>query len=763
MFVRTLILAIMILLQLACESKSGQSNAAQTSSAVKSEQFGLEASAAPTSYQYQTRSLLEDMRYCEVRHRGIVIDPGSDWSDSHRSFHMADFDDVEHTNRAGSSSGRVRTRKLVYDFWLDQAAKGVLVSFRAEGEAARNVVLFVDGRRVGAARINSGDSKVFKFGPVDTELAAGRHTLTWRFTGGSRSSGAAVALLDWVRVYLPDNGPDAYLPAVKSNLIQDVVLGDQPRQGLALRSPGSVRCAVLAFEGARVKVDVGYWGVGAGVAQVRVVTPDGRRVVLAERKVEAEESAEWLPLDLALDAFAGQLVGVEFAALEASSSGRVVFGEPALARRVQVRPPVTARNVVMVVAGGLSRKLIPPWGDRQGKGTLFDLADHGVVFESYRANSTLVTSVMATLLSGAPPGRHMIGDPAARVPAKIQLISEVLRKGGGRSAFFTNVPYSFPAFGFERGWHEFASLSPVEDRPASEPFTLAKRWLLAEVEEAPERKRLLVLHLRGGHPPWDLSADEVKALPPDDYGGILEARRGATVLREIRTRHSQSRRRLGPRDQIRLEAMQDAALRKQDEGFGALVQALEDSGQLEQTLFVFAGDVAMGDPPSVPFAPLGKLEAGRLMPPLIVRFPGNVRARERSTALVTPEHVARTLFEALELEPPEYARGPSLSGALNHGVGLTDYGLLATQGHRYAHYVGRWRLRGSLGETPGLCNFEVDPACQTDVYSTNPLIAHWMWRSALRAFEDERGQPPAKREAADIDDATRAALSVYGL
>jgi arylsulfatase A-like enzyme len=707
-------------------------------------------------------SLLESVQFCELRHRGLSIDLGSDWGDSHRSFHVGSSLDVEPTLRAGSSSGRVRTRKLVYDFWMDAPARSVSVSFRAQGEAASQVILFVDGRRVGAARLTKETSKVHQFGPFDFELSAGRHELVWRFIGGSRVASTPVALLDWVRLFLPDNGPQSYSPAVKQSVLQDVVLGDVPREGLAIRAPGSVRCPLLSTTGTRVVVDVGYWGVGEGVAQVVAVTADSRRVVLAERKVVGNDTAQWLELDLALDAFDGQLIGLEFAALESTAAGRVVFAEP---RLVKTRPEAQvnlARNVVVVIAGGLSRRLIPPWSDRQGKGSLFDLADQGVVFEGYRTTSTLVSAVVGSLLSGFPPGATQMLDASARLPERVPLLSEAMRKEGGRNAFFTNVPYTAAAFGFNRGWHDFVEISPVANRPATEPFLLAKRWLETDIQQAPERRRLVVMHVRGGHPPWDVSSDEAQLLPPKDYEGVIEPRRAASVLRDFRNRSARSARKLSPQDIVRLDALQDAAIRKHDVGLGMILKLLEATGQLEQSMVVYVGDVGMVNPPAIPFAPVGRLQTSRLTPPLIVRFPNRLGAGTRNASFVSPTHLANTLYRALGIPVPDKVGGPDLFDVLQGGSGVQNLGSLARQGNRYAYHLGKWRLRGALGETPRLCNMEVDPACQQDQYLAEPMTAHWLWRSALRSFQLEGGGG-FKRENAEVDETTGAALSVYGL
>ena len=77
------------------------------------------------------------------------------------------------------------------------------------------------------------------------------------------------------------------------------------------------------------------------------------------------------------------------------------------------------------------------------------------------------------------------------------------------------------------------------------------------------------------HPPWDLSRDEVAKLEPSEYHGLLEARRGGIILSSIRSRGRLSQRRLPTQDWIRLQALSGAALAKQDQALGELMQALD--------------------------------------------------------------------------------------------------------------------------------------------------------------------------------------------
>ena len=133
----------------------------------------------------------------------------------------------------------------------------------------------------------------------------------------------------------------------------------------------------------------------------------------------------------------------------------------------------------------------------------------------------------------------------------MHLLSEIVKEASGRTAMFTGVPSTFGAFGFGSGWDTFEMVSPVLDVAATEPMTRALKWLETELDDEHPGARLLVVHARGSHPPWDIPRDEVQTLKPEEYSGILDARRGGIMLAALRARRQRSgapltRGRLGP-------------------------------------------------------------------------------------------------------------------------------------------------------------------------------------------------------------------------
>jgi hypothetical protein len=721
------------------------------------------AAAKPTATG--SVSLLGELDYCEVRHRGLLVDTGSNSANAHRSFQVGPFHDVRHVMRAGKPSGAIHSNKLGYDFWLEQPTKNIHIQLRAAGGLATRLALSVDGERLGAKRLAQERSIVFDYGPLARELAAGRHELLLRANGRAKGE-EPFFLLDWVRVYLPDNAEGHYSPATQQNILRDVALGGEPRRAIALGAPGSVRCGLMPERGARLEVDVGYWGEGEGVAQISAQLGGGQSVILAERKLSGGESSRWTHLDLSLEGMTSQLLALELAALK-TDSGRVVFGEPRLVPQSETSAPSPAQNVLLLANAGLSQRLVPPWGTRTGLAHLLKLTEAGVTYDNYRTETTLASAALATLLTGMPAAHHMLQDPAARLPDRVKLISQLLRPTNTKTAFFTNVPYSFEAFGFNRGWGTFRQTSPVKDQPGSAALRQARHWLQEQIDEDPDARRLLVVHTRGAHPPWDVSSEEARLLPPNNYNGVVEPRRAAIILREVRNRRRASRRKLGPNDWRRLEALQLLALQKQDASLGALFDVLKNSGQWDKTLVIWLGDVGMGSAGDVPFTPFPPLSENRITPPLVVKFPTRGPGGRRSKLQVTTSDVAQALFGALGLSPPESGSSPMDRSSLESEDTPRmprRTGALARHGTDYAYYLGPFRVSGALGETPTLCDLTVDPACQIDWYKEKHFEMEWLWRMALREL-NYRLEPtePLERSAAQLDRDTRAALSVFGL
>jgi arylsulfatase A-like enzyme len=178
----------------------------------------------------------------------------------------------------------------------------------------------------------------------------------------------------------------------------------------------------------------------------------------------------------------------------------------------------------------------------------------------------------------------------------------------------------------------------------------------------------------------------------------------------------------GEQEEIRLRARMMAAV---DEGVGMLFEALERTGQLEDTVIVFLGDNGYffgehGLGPERRFA----YEEG-IRSPFVVRYPPRVRAGSRIKDLVICQDIAPTLVELAGGTPGPHIQGRSLlplfagkragwrksflaeywaESAMPWLVGMT-YKAVRTDRYKYIHWVNRGRAH----ELDELYDLDKDP------------------------------------------------------
>jgi hypothetical protein len=755
-----------VVLASACAALGCEARSAEIASRPLPAPASVEAPAAARSdTPFQMPAL------CRVDHGGMFLDLGGDASHARRSFALGPFSDVASDTWSDQSYARFSSTHVSYDFWLPEPSAELEVRVRAKAGASSALSASIDQVPLGSARLRGEGFQTLIFPRPKGPLARGRHQLGLRWAGRNPNDRRPLGMIEWIHWADPGQPSAEYRPPRHATLRDDMVLGGVPRRSIVLETPGRLACPVLLTRDATLELGVGYHGDGSGVARVLARRDGAPPLVLAERRVSAKADAAWTELSLNLAPIGHQLAWLELEAIgdPGSGPGRVAFSEPRIVGHEAPAPAPRAKLVVLVVASGLHRELLPPFEGTRQLRRISQLAEASARFPEYRAPNTVVSAVMATLLSGLPSLAHGLDSPKLRLGHGVLTLAERIRETSGESAFFTGVPSSRAAFGFDRGWNTFEELSPVNDVAASAPLEHAKAWLehaiATDQEEERTATRLLAVHIRGGHPPWDLSRDEVAELEPRDYMGLLEARRGGLILNTIRNHTRWTQRRLAPADWIRLRALQLAALQKQDQALGALIELLERERLWNDTLFALVGDVAMGDPPDLPFGAARPLTEDRLLVPLWIKFPGGRFAGREVLGPVSSVDVAATLANALGIVLPPELGGVDLY-QLAAGTGpLLARGLLATLGSDYSMRFGPWLLRGTSPKAPALCELGVDPACVHDVFDQSPLAAETLWRTTFEAHRHDRTLETArggKAEPALLDKDTAAALKVWG-
>jgi hypothetical protein len=732
--------------------------------------FGEPSSKAaepPAETELRERGDLYDLvtnaASCEMHHRGQLLDLGTRAAPRWQGFQARPFDEAENVIRDGATLLRPVARQLSYDFWLEEAAPSLDISVRARGLSTKFLYVDVDGKRAAPVRLNEEELKVVALPPLAGPFAPGRHRLTLRFPRGPRGSKAPVAELDWVRIGGRDTPPSSYAAPTLTDVVSDVVLAKTPRRSFVLRQDSTVRCYVRPSPDARLKLALGFWGAGTGVASVRVVRDGQEPVALTTRKLVGGDGATWTPVELDLGAYATDVIGLELSALEATRGGRVAFGDPVIERKeADPEPMPLANTVVLIVLSSVNRASLPPWGPTGQLVAFGELARHGVAFSRYRAPSTVAASVLATLLTGLLPREHRLEDPSDRLSPALRGVQRIIKEASGRAAMFTSVPTSFPPFGFDENWDVYEAYSPIRDIGVSEPFVRAARWLDRELEENKPGKRFVVIHARGAHPPWDVSREEALQLKPPEYSGAIDPRRAGIVIGALRAKTRRNVKRLTDEDWIRLAALEQASLAKQNEGLARLISVLQNRKAWDASLIMVVGDVASPAPPDLPFETSGPLTEDRLAAPLIVKFPNNAFAGQEVHQPSNAPDLTLSVLSAFGLRAPENLEGIDLYRRARGRAELTGTAQVASLPGRYATRLGPWLLRGTLGQVPTLCALDVDPACSSDAFDRQTIAARAVFLATYAAETRASDSRLITKTPATLDKDTRAALAAWG-
>lgn len=710
------------------------------------------------STEVRSTSLLSLLGRCDVYHRGAFVDLAGRGIEARREFSIGPFADTVMVDRGGTRVARLNTAKVTYDFWLDAELEEPFIELRGAAGSVSKVGIYLDDRYIATLKLDA-DLGITRTRVQTDALAPGRHTVTLNLRGKQSAQGRMD--LDWLRLGADDDIKATFTPLREEDFVRDVAIDGAPRRTFALPAPSAVRCPLWVPPGASFNVHLGFWGTGKGDAELRLLEDGKQPMVLQRRKVSGGPGSSWVAVHVDLKDYAGRLVAIEMRAAAGVSSGRLAFGDPELelgAVEGRALTPET-RTAIVIVMSGVDRRRVPPYAPPRNLPGFAEMMRAGVTYTSYRIPTTVGSGVMASLLTGLAPRAHGLENPMGAVPERVRSIAEVLKQASGRTAMFTGVPTSFKAFGFDRGWDHFEQLSPVSDVGAAQPLISATEWL--EKQLSGRSRKLLLVHLRGAHPPWDVGTAEVAQLPPQEYGGMLRARRGALILHDVRARRRPSTRKLASEDWVRLHALHDASLEKQDAELVKLFALLRKRGVYEESLIVLMGDLPLGDPPEVPYDPAAPLREDRLLAPLYIKFPQGELSGTLASAPTTTMDVTTSLYSALGIKPLSHLDGIDLFATARGIEPPLGRPLEATLGNDYAARWGLLLLAGRLGQRPRLCELDVDPACVSDAFDARPIAARALWRAA-HALETEARRVNKGAAAAELDRDTTAALTVWG-
>lgn len=687
---------------------------------------------------------------CTFGHRGVLVDLGDASTRARMTGSRLARADVDLRERDGASWASVRARSLDLSFVSPSelgSEAGLVVEARARGGAARSASVYLNGKSIGTLAFKKGETSIAS-ARAQGVVAKGTNELVLRFNGGARGQQDPLAEIDWIRVG-PNDGDAPYAAPTRDDVVTTVSISGAQRRAVSLRAPGFARCTAFVPNGSVLEGSVAVIG-GEAEAEVRVLVDRSEpRTIGSFHLGGPTDPPGFRPLSLPLGDV-GTIAGVELVAKSSSKGARVAFADARVVASAgggaAVDPP-RARGVILVALGSTGRPRASH-GGASAMPELMNLGSDGVVFDAHRASSSFSNAAVGSMLTGVTPREHGASDPDAALSPSVFTVAEAARQAGVVTAMFTANPTTTAPYGFARGWETFAAHLPGEDAPATAVFDDAARWLDAHKGD----RFFLVVHARGGHPPWDVTSEELKDLPPAGYQGSLEPRHAGEALAKARRAGGRS---FADPDRERAFALHAKALAAHDAALGALVARVRAIGRAEDTAWIVTGDVGVDAAARVPFLDDEHLEEGALAVPLVVRAPdGRLRRREHVTAATSSVDVAPTILEALGLPPPPQLRGESLWSIAAQPPSAAERPLVATTTTRLSARWGPFAVIGVSDREVKVCNLSLDPDCVSDVRPSHPLATEALHALAWTETVLRDGPKTGAREPAGAAQAT---------
>ena len=697
---------------------------------------------------------------CSFGHRGTLLDLGDRTMRSRYGDRLG-TPDVVAFERDGSTFVHFKTRQVALSFVTTEpmvGEAGITIAARTRGGTAKALAVLLDGKPMGQLSLTKNEAKISEIKST-TPLEAGAHKLELRFVGGGKSTPDTLGEVDWVRIG-PNDGDAPYAAPTRRDALVSTAIGGKSERAISLRGDAFARCAGELPSDAVLTTSLGLTGGGDADVEVRVLRDRKEPVTVAHLTLGAAEAKAWRPFSVPL----GELdttAAVELRVTRAQKGTRVLFGE---AKVVRSKPPAAkkpfapARGVVLVVLGTTAPKSLSAFGGPRRTPELAKLLERGIAFPQNRGSSTLANAALASMLTGVGPRDHGLLDGDARLPKGPTLVSEALREAGITTGFFTANPTTSEVYGFDRGWETFRAHGPTEETAATAVFDEAIRFVEAHKKD----RFFVVIHARGGHPPWDATADQLKDLPPKDYTGGLDPRHAGELL--AKARRIPPAIRYTDQDRERAAALHTLAVEAHDAALGKLLSALRLAGRDEDTTLLVAGDVTPDEAAHVPFAEVDTLDEADLATMLVVRphravpfAPGLIEAPTENM------HVASTVLDAFGLTAPAAFRAPSLLSLTDSKDRVATEPRIALTAGRFSVRFGELVLSGAGEKASRLCDLVLEPACATDVRTTHPLATETLHRRLfdLVAPTDGKRRTPT-REEARLDPPGAAALKAWG-
>lgn len=463
-------------------------------------------------------------------------------------------------------------------------------------------------------------------------------------------------------------------------------------------------------------------------------------------------------------------------------------------------------NVLMIVVDALRPDHMSLYGyARQTTPRLDEWASEAVVFDAAFSHAPWTKPSTATLLTALYPATHGVNPMASAVADDIDLLPELMRGNGYRTAILSANHFITPTFGFGRGVEYFYSSLPPRMQslilghilhqlgyrlpPVGRIVTLLESWekqitggaapeggLDAEglttafqtwLDDIGDRRFFAYLHYMEPHAPYDPPAPYDRAFMPRDlagrekvvdfptYSGFLPFDEGTSVSSDSLN--------------IML-ALYDGSILCADHWIGGLIGDLKQRGIYEKTLILLTADHGEEFHDHGGWGHGQSLFGELLHVPLIVSGPGTERARgQRRGQVVRHVDLVPTILEQCALPPLEATPGRSLRSVISLEESADSTRLVYAEvdfGGRYARSLREGDRKVILAQSGGKERMLAFDLAEDPLETTNLIAAGVIWPgrmlSRLEQIHDIASENAYASSKIVIDEATKKKLKAIG-
>ena len=628
---------------------------------------------------------------------------------------------------------RVSTFGKTARLYLPAASKQPMqLRLRAKPYATGALIVYVNGKTVGEARVSQGDGFREIVIPIsEDDIRAGENAIMLRATKTAQVRGKARSFaMDWLR-FEPSSAESAAVP--RRVAVEDVSVGSVDRRAIVLAPGAQVDWFVEVPTDGTLVFGSGLDAQSSGVLVLQI---DSDGAAGSTQRLDAR--AAWSDQQVSLKQPTGKIARVRF---RNEGTADVALSDARIVRRTGEALVIDepARNVVVLLIDTLRASKLQAYypKTRVKTPTVDTFASEGTLFERSQSPENWTKPSVASVLTSLHPATHNTKQDASKLPKSALMLSEVYQKAGFQTASFIANGYVSNAFGFDQGWDHYTNyIREARNTTASNVFGEAEGW----IEKNKDGRFFVYIQTIDPHVPYDPPAKFLEMYDSLPYNGQVQNRRTHLMLDDAKKNPKKYA--FTKRDKEHIEALHDGEISYHDEYFGKFLTKLRELGLDENTLIVVTSDHGEEFQEHGSWGHGHSVYQELLGVPLMFRWPGVIPANTRIGPVVSTLDIGPTVLEATGVPIPDQFEGRSLLGFMRGDwpqgpyVAFSDF-----LDHRRVIRGGDWKMiiRGNLSQV--IFDLEHDYWEQKELDGSNHPIAQRYLRTLHGQFlgaEDRR-------------------------